>query len=1161
MEGLTIGVCSPLLAGWYFGRMISAVGRAVSLAGGRAVAIQSLDAGRGDGDVTTPDELPHVGWERLAGFVTIINAVPASYLHALREAGKPVVMISWQEPGFACPSVAADNRTGVAQAVEHLLGHGHTQIAFVGCMDQHDMQERYAAYRETLLDYGIEPDPSWCYEASDSLQNGGQRACEAMLTAGLPCSAVVAANDMNAIGIIETLKAAGRSVPRDLAVVGFDDSPAAASMSPSLSTVTQHVEQIGTKVVELLQSQLRGESVRAGWHQVPTSLVVRESCGCAGSTLFASVPMLPDPCSAFVRALQDAFVSDAADELGADRVAELAGELGREITKVFCEAIEREPSQAELLRLSSACERLYALNREVSAVTAVLGLVRQLSRGLEATAAPGPSSARLDKCLVEVGLSLANARASAGSPNALWQSMREDYDISMDLLRSHEADPRSLAWLARTKAQAAHLVLWAPQQSPEARDEAREVEIVGTYDARGAECEVSSLRCGIEDFPSAELLERAEQEADSLAFLLPIKTKASDWGYLAVVGPTEESFTGRETYFQWAALLSQALDYEAVVQSLRHQREDLAQSYQREREMAKAVKESEERYALAARAANDGLWDWDLGTGSIYYSTRWKAMLDLDEDAVGDSPQEWLGRVHPDDWAGLLAAIDDCRCGGTSSFEFEHRVKAKDGRYRWVLARALGVPGDGAPAKRMVGSLTDITERRSLEEKLRHQALYDSLTGLPNRTLFLDRLAQAMAQSKRRPDYEYAVLWLDLDGFKVVNDSLGHLVGDLLLVRVAERIRSHLREVDTAARFGGDEFAVLLHHVSDFSLVEKVVHRLQESLSVPFDLDGHEVVVTGSIGIATSATKYENPEDVLRDADIAMYQAKSSGRGSSTTFDASMYAGAMSRLKTESELRQAVDNEQLELHYQPIVDLGTGALTAVEALIRWRHPMRGLVPPCDFLPVAEESSLIVPMGHWVQAEASRQVMSWKGASLVAPDLRMSINLSNREFWSSDLVAWLDQMLEQTGVPPSWLTFEITEGVIMHSLQSALTVMHELHERGMHIHIDDFGTGYSSLEALHRLPIEALKIDRSFVANLSNDDRSRELVRTIVQLGHNLGVEVIAEGIETPDQQEMLHEIGCPWGQGYWFSRPLPAAQFDALLANTGIGPVACLSPS
>jgi diguanylate cyclase (GGDEF)-like protein len=403
------------------------------------------------------------------------------------------------------------------------------------------------------------------------------------------------------------------------------------------------------------------------------------------------------------------------------------------------------------------------------------------------------------------------------------------------------------------------------------------------------------------------------------------------------------------------------------------------------------------------------------------------------------------------------------------------------------------------------------------------------------------------------------VLWLDLDGFKILNDSLGHQMGDKLLVQVADRIRAQLREADTAARFGGDEFAVLLLDIPDAPTVKAVVRRLLENLGAIYDVDGHEIVVSASIGVAMSSTGYDRPDDVLRDADIAMYRAKSNGRGTYAIFDSSMHATAMARLKTETELRQAIekrgqDSSQMELHYQPVVHIGTGEVMGLEALVRWRHPLRGLVTPLEFLQVAEDSGLIVPMGRWVAAEACRQLTLWNAVELLGTDVRVSLNLSNREFWSPRLLDHLDLVLAESGVLPERLAFEITEGVIIDNLERALIVLHELHARGLQVHVDDFGTGYSSLQALHRLPIDALKIDKSFVAGLGQDERTTELVRTIVQLGMNLGVIVIAEGIETTNQQACLSELGCAWGQGYLFSPAVSATGLEHLIATGRFSP-------
>jgi diguanylate cyclase (GGDEF)-like protein/PAS domain S-box-containing protein len=704
--------------------------------------------------------------------------------------------------------------------------------------------------------------------------------------------------------------------------------------------------------------------------------------------------------------------------------------------------------------------------------------------------------------------------------------------------------------------------------------------VAGTFLGPGEDLDLASSTCPVELFPPAELFQAAGPDCSVCIF--PVKSMSTDWGFLAIAHPISSSFVGQDFVFMWSAMFSEALDHRSLMRSLSQHSDDLARSYQREKEMAQAVRESEERYALAAQAANDGLWDWDLQQGTVYYSSRWKEMLGYAGTDIGDRPEEWLERVHPDDRDALLSQLSALKSGAQPSLINEHRVQAGDGHHKWALCRGLAVPGAGMPATRIVGSLTDITERRLLEERLRHQALFDSLTGLPNRVLFMDRLSQAVANTKRRPSYTYTVLWLDLDNFKNLNDSLGHQFGDKLLVEVAERIRAQLREADTAARFGGDEFALLVLDVPNFSSVQRIVRRLLDSLRQPYRLDGHDVVVTGSLGVATSTTGYDCPEDVLRDADIAMYRAKSTARGSYATFDASMHASALARHQTETELRQAIagsahspgapdfclayaedgpgpgpgagrgtdgPDSHLEVHYQPVVDLASGAVEALEALVRWRHPMRGLVHPLQFLPVAEDSGLIVPMGAWVVAEACHQMVAWQFSSVLAPGTRVSINLSNREFWSPRFFAQLDEVLHETGVPPDLIALEITEGVIMDDIDRAVEMLDELHARHVHVHVDDFGTGYSSLQSLHRLPIDFLKIDKSFVAGLGSDERTAELVRTIVQLGRSIGVGVIAEGVATPEQHRILMDLGCRLGQGFLFSPALPPAELEDLLAR------------
>jgi diguanylate cyclase (GGDEF)-like protein/PAS domain S-box-containing protein len=570
-----------------------------------------------------------------------------------------------------------------------------------------------------------------------------------------------------------------------------------------------------------------------------------------------------------------------------------------------------------------------------------------------------------------------------------------------------------------------------------------------------------------------------------------------------------------------------------------------------------ALRESEERYALAARGANDGLWDWDLRTDEVYYSARWREMLGLFGDEIGGAPGGWLARVHPEDVENLRAEIRAHVDGAGTHLEVEHRVLHADGDYRWMLCRGSVVRDGDGRATRMAGSMTDITGRKKVEEQLLHDAFHDVLTGLPNRALFMDRLGQVAERAKRHSDFQFAVLFLDLDRFKTVNDSLGHGAGDRLLVEAGRRLESCVRAGDTVARLGGDEFTILLEGVDESGDVLRMVDRVQSRLAAHFDLSGHEVFTSASVGIALSALGFASAEEILRAANTAMHRAKAHGRARHQVFDEAMHSQAVSLLRLETDLRRAVAREEYVLHYQPIVSLSTLHLAGFEALVRWRHPERGLVHPNEFIPAAEETGGISRIDRWVLREACQQARIWHDRFRRRTPLTISVNLSAKSFLQADLAEYVEHVLDETGVSAESLKLEITESVLLHETESVRALLFRLRDIGVGLHLDDFGTGYSSLSYLRRFPISALKVDRSFVGGIGPDGEHTEIARAIVTLAHSLRMEAVAEGIESEYQLAQLRGIGCEHGQGYIFSEPVGAEEAAALLVHENAEACAC----
>jgi diguanylate cyclase (GGDEF)-like protein/PAS domain S-box-containing protein len=550
-----------------------------------------------------------------------------------------------------------------------------------------------------------------------------------------------------------------------------------------------------------------------------------------------------------------------------------------------------------------------------------------------------------------------------------------------------------------------------------------------------------------------------------------------------------------------------------------------------------ALRLSEERYALAAQATQDGLWDWNLGENSIYYSPNWKSILGFSRNSIKDTPDEWLERIHPADKPQVAALLEQLKTGRINRFQVEQRILHKNGNYRWVVTTGIAVTDTKGNTVRMTGSMADITDRR----------IYNALTGLPNQVLLLDQLERILRQIKLRSRPNAALLFIDLDRFKLINQAMGMMVGDKILVRLAERLGSCLDSEDLLAHFDRDEFLVLLNEYENLKKLTDMVLCLKQTINQPLHIEEtkEEISVSASIGVVIVDEKYNSAQKALQDAESAMQRAKSSGTNNFRFFIEEMYIHVKERLKIENRLRKALERDELLLYYQPQVQLAGGRIIGAEALVHWKDPEKGLVRPSRLIPLAEENGMIIPIGYWVLREACRQHKEWQKQNLLLH--RIAVNLSPLQFAQKDLGGTLENILNATGLNPQYLELEITESSAMRDAESSIKIIKRLTTLGISFSIDDFGTGYSSLSVLKQFPLKTLKIDRSFIQDVPEDDDAVAIVKAIIAMAHSLKFEIIAEGVETDKQLAFLHKLGCHSYQGFLFSKPLPAAKMTRLL--------------
>ena len=600
---------------------------------------------------------------------------------------------------------------------------------------------------------------------------------------------------------------------------------------------------------------------------------------------------------------------------------------------------------------------------------------------------------------------------------------------------------------------------------------------------------------------------------------------------------TRERIWVRETAYAVRDAQGQVVYYEGTV-------EDITERHL----AANALSDSETRWRLALDAAGDGVWDWRVQTGEEFYSDRLLHMFGFKRGELAHSVAALDERTHPDDLAQMAVDREAHFSGRTSTYVNEHRVRCKDGSWKWVLSRGMVVSRDaqGQPL-RMIGTHTDITQRKHAEELIWHQAHIDALTGLPNRRMLRQRLNEALAHA-RQTESVLAVVFMDLDNFKQVNDTLGHHEGDALLVEAAHRIQQHMGRTDTLARMGGDEFTLVLAGLpagaDPVALLGPRLDGLLDALQQPYLLGQSEVFVSASMGLAMYPADASQIEDLLRHADQALYAAKGAGRNRWCVFTPAMQAAAQWRARLDADLRTALEAGQLSVVYQPIVNMLSGRVCKAEALLRWHHPELGAISPAQFIPVAETSGQILALGDWVFTQAAHQVRHWR--SVLDAEFQVSVNKSPLQCHRSPALSsrWVDE-LAQMGLPCSSLCIEITEGLLLDTHPDVTRHLGELRAAGTTVSLDDFGTGYSSLTYLQKLDIDCLKIDQSFVRNLSPGSTDLTLCKAIIAMAHELGMQVVAEGVETEQQHQLLMEAGCDHGQGYWYGRPMPPAQFEA----------------
>ncbi len=611
--------------------------------------------------------------------------------------------------------------------------------------------------------------------------------------------------------------------------------------------------------------------------------------------------------------------------------------------------------------------------------------------------------------------------------------------------------------------------------------------------------------------------------------------------------------SGQEEWWQWQKYpITVPRDNTCAVLSVGVNITEQKQAEERLKESEQRLRESESLLSAMFEGSAVGIVVVDTNGYFVQTNTAYRKMVGY--SALELKNKTFLDFTHPNyqakNWQLFQAVVQ----GKQASFQLEKPYDCRDGSSLWVRVTASKITSDPDKPTLLVQVIEDISAQKQAQEQIQHNALHDPLTNLPNRTLLMERLELAIKRAKRVKNYNFALLFLDLDRFKIINDSLGHLVGDQLLIHIADKLKSYLRETDLVARLGGDEFVILLEDIDDIEQASLIAERILKDCRLPFMVGDYEMSINTSIGLVLASQNYEKASDLLRDADIAMYKAKAQGGNNYRIFDSNMHIQALSRLTLETSLRKALNRDEFVVYYQPIMDIVSDRLIGFEALIRWQHPERGLLSPNYFMPIAEETGLVIGIDRWVIESACRQVAQWQDRFSCRFPLKVSLNLSAHHLQKTSLIQDIDAILSCTGLAGEAIALEITESMLIENINQSIQILEQLKARNIQISIDDFGTGYSSLNYLHRLPADNLKIDRSFVSQMQEGNRNYQVVSTIIALSNQLGLTVIGEGIETHQQLQWLRHLGCEFGQGYLFSKPLAASEIETnfLITNCQI---------